>query len=49
MLLGDDVYVSEEKPALLQLIDAYDDKKSSILGTMEVPLEDTKLYGICNT
>lgn len=47
VLLGDDVYVSEEKPALLQLIDAYNDKKSSILGTMEVPLEDTKLYGIC--
>lgn len=47
VLLGDDVYVSDEKPALQQLIDAYNDKKSSILGTMEVTLEDTKLYGIC--
>nr|WIF87866.1 hypothetical protein QOL21_05065 [Acholeplasma laidlawii] len=26
VLLGDDVYVSEEKPALLQLIDAYNEK-----------------------
>jgi UTP--glucose-1-phosphate uridylyltransferase len=47
VLLGDDVYVSDEKPALQQLMDAYNDKKSSILGTMEVSLEDTKLYGIC--
>lgn len=47
VLLGDDVYVSDEKPALKQLIEAFDEKKSSILGTMEVPLEDTKLYGIC--
>ncbi len=47
VLLGDDVYVSEQRPALQQLMDAYNDKKSSILGTMEVSLEDTKLYGIC--
>ncbi|HHX76411.1 MAG TPA: UTP--glucose-1-phosphate uridylyltransferase [Acholeplasmataceae bacterium] len=47
VLLGDDVYVSDQKPALKQLIEAFDVKKSSILGTMEVPLEDTKLYGIC--
>lgn len=47
VLLGDDVYVSKEKPALKQLIDAYNEKKSSILGTLEVPDSDTKLYGIC--
>ncbi|WP_084027031.1 UTP--glucose-1-phosphate uridylyltransferase [Acholeplasma granularum] len=47
VLLGDDVYVSEDKPALKQLIDAFNEKKSSILGTMEVSDEDTKLYGIC--
>src|SRR5690554_886369 len=47
VLLGDDVYVSEDKPALKQLIEAYQLKQSTILGTMEVPDSDTKLYGIC--
>ncbi len=47
VLLGDDVYVSDTQPALQQLIEAYNDKKSSILGTMEVTLADTQLYGIC--
>lgn len=47
VLLGDDVYVSKEVPALKQLINAFDQKKSSILGTLEVPDSDTRLYGIC--
>lgn len=47
ILLGDDVYHSDKKPALKQIIDAYSEKKSSILGTMEVSDEDTKKYGIC--
>ncbi len=47
VLLGDDVYVSEPVPALKQLIDAYDKRQSTILGTLEVPDSDTKLYGIC--
>ncbi|NLK11982.1 MAG: UTP--glucose-1-phosphate uridylyltransferase GalU [Candidatus Phytoplasma sp.] len=47
VLLGDDVYVSDEKPALKQLMDAYDKTNSTILGTMEVREEDTHKYGIC--
>ncbi|MBN3490506.1 UTP--glucose-1-phosphate uridylyltransferase [Acholeplasma equirhinis] len=47
VLLGDDVYVSKTEPALKQLINAYNEKKSTILGTLEVPDSDTKLYGIC--
>ncbi len=47
VLLGDDVYVSRPVPALKQLIDAYAEKRSTILGTLEVPDQDTKLYGIC--
>lgn len=47
LLLGDDVYVGNEKPALAQLIDAYYESRCSILGTLEVDLEDTGKYGIC--
>lgn len=47
VLLGDDMYVSEGKPALKQLIDAYEIQQRSIIGTMEVSLEDTRKYGIC--
>lgn len=47
VLLGDDVYVSDKKPALSQLINAYNQTKSTILGTMEVKDEDTHKYGIC--
>jgi len=48
VLLGDDVYVNDHYPATKQMIDAYDKVKSSILGTIEVSLEDTKKYGICD-
>jgi UTP--glucose-1-phosphate uridylyltransferase len=48
VLLGDDVYVNDEYPATKQMIDAYHKVKSSILGTIEVSLEDTKKYGICD-
>ncbi|QWB96127.1 UTP--glucose-1-phosphate uridylyltransferase GalU [Mycoplasmatota bacterium] len=48
VLLGDDVYVNDDYPATKQMIDAYDKVKSSILGTIEVSLEDTKKYGICD-
>lgn len=47
ILLGDDMYVGKDKPAIKQLMDAYDKVGSSILGTMEVPLKDTSKYGIC--
>ena len=47
VLLGDDMFVSKERPASKQLIDIFKEVNSSVLGTMEVPLEDTKKYGIC--
>lgn len=48
VLLGDDVYVGNKKPALAQLIDAYNETNSSILGTLEVSDEDVSKYGICD-
>lgn len=47
LLLGDDVYVGNEKPALKQLLDAFDKTSSSILGTLKVRDEDVSKYGIC--
>ena len=46
VLLGDDMYVNHEYPAIKQMMDQYDKVQSSILGTMEVPIEQTNLYGI---
>lgn len=46
VLLGDDMYVNHEYPAIKQMADMYDKVKSSILGTMEVPKAQTNLYGI---
>ncbi len=45
VLLGDDI-VDCEKPCLKQLITAYDEYKTSILGVQEVAKEDTNKYGI---
>lgn len=45
VLLGDDVVVSQ-KPCLKQLIDVYNEYKTSILGVQEVPAEDVCKYGI---
>ena len=45
MLLGDDI-VDNETPCLKQLINAYDEYKTSILGVQEVSKEDTDKYGI---
>ncbi len=47
LLLGDDLYVGHKKPVTAQLLDAYQKTGSSILGTLEVPLEDVSKYGIC--
>lgn len=47
ILLGDDVYYSDIKPALKQIIDLFGQKNSSVLGTMEVPMDQTSKYGIC--
>lgn len=45
VLLGDDI-VDSDTPCLKQLIDAYDEYKTSILGVQEVSKEDTDKYGI---
>ncbi len=45
VLLGDDVVYSET-PCLKQMIEAYDEYKTTILGVQEVPDEDVNKYGI---
>ena len=45
VLLGDDI-VDSETPCLKQLIGAYNEYKTSILGVQEVAKEDTDKYGI---
>lgn len=45
VLLGDDI-VDSETPCLKQLIDTYDEYKTSVLGVQEVAKEDTNKYGI---
>jgi len=47
VLLGDDMYVSKDKPATKQLIEVYEKVQSTVLGTMEVAKKDTSKYGIC--
>lgn len=46
VLLGDDVVVSREKPALRQLIEVYDQYKTTIIGVQKVPPDDVSKYGI---
>ena len=45
VLLGDDV-VYANKPCLKQMIEAYDEYKTTILGVQEVAKEDVSKYGI---
>lgn len=45
VLLGDDI-VYAERPCLKQMIEAYDEYKTSILGVQEVAQEDVCKYGI---
>jgi len=45
VLLGDDV-VDSEVPCLKQLMDCYDEYKTSILGVQTVPKDDVNKYGI---
>lgn len=47
VLLGDDV-VDSRKPCLKQLIDCYDEYKTTILGVQQVPEENVPKYGIVN-
>ncbi len=46
LLLGDDVFYSEDKPALKQLIDLYEEKDVSVLGVQPVPKEIVYKYGV---
>ena len=46
VLLGDDIVHSESKPCLKQLIDAYNEYKTTILGVQAVADEDVSKYGI---
>lgn len=47
VLLGDDVVENHDgKPALKQLIDAYNQVQASIVGVQTVPEEDVSKYGI---
>lgn len=47
VLLGDDV-VDAETPCLKQLIECYNEYKTSILGVQQVPQENVSKYGIVN-
>ncbi|GER74423.1 UTP--glucose-1-phosphate uridylyltransferase GalU [Weizmannia acidilactici] len=45
VLLGDDI-VQNDPPCLKQLIDQYEQTRSSVIGVQEVPEEETHRYGI---
>jgi UTP--glucose-1-phosphate uridylyltransferase len=47
VLLGDDMYVGKDQPAIKQLADVFEKVQSTVLGTMEVELKNTSKYGIC--
>lgn len=47
VLLGDDVVVSK-KPCLAQMVDVYNEYKTSVLGVQKVPHEVVNKYGIVN-
>ena len=46
ILLGDDIVYNDEKPCLKQLIECYDEYKTSILGVQTVDKESVSKYGI---
>lgn len=46
VLLGDDVVINKNKPALQQCIDAYYKVRSTVLGVKKVPINDVDKYGI---
>jgi len=46
IMLGDDLVYNDQKPALKQLIDAYDVTNSSVVGVQTVAKEDVSKYGI---
>ena len=46
ILLGDDVVYTDQNPCLKQLIDCYDEYKTSVLGVQTVAPQDVNKYGI---
>jgi len=46
ILLGDTVLSSDDKPVIAQLLDAYEQTKSSVVALEEVPWEKTSRYGV---
>lgn len=46
VLLGDDIVYNPDKPCLKQMIEAYDEYKTTILGVQDVPKEEVDKYGI---
>ena len=46
VLLGDDVVYSDGKPCLKQLLDCFDEYKTSVLGVQQVAHENVSKYGI---
>ena len=46
VLLGDDVVYNEEQPCLKQLVDCYNEYKTSVLGVQTVKPEDVSKYGV---
>jgi UTP--glucose-1-phosphate uridylyltransferase len=45
VLLGDDI-VQSETPCIQQLINIYEETRSSVIGVQPVPVEETHRYGI---
>ncbi|MDK2920348.1 MAG: UTP--glucose-phosphate uridylyltransferase [Candidatus Petromonas sp.] len=46
VLLGDDIVDAKTKPCLKQLIDVYNEYKTTVLGVQEVSYDDVSKYGI---
>lgn len=47
VLLGDDIVFSE-KPVIGEMIKVYEKTQNGVVALMEVPPQDTQLYGICD-
>ncbi|PEI93259.1 UTP--glucose-1-phosphate uridylyltransferase [Bacillus pseudomycoides] len=46
VLLPDQVFMNEEKSALRELIEIYDEYQTNVIGVKEMKQEDLKLYGV---
>lgn len=46
VVLGDDLIISKKRECTRQLIDVFEEKKTSVIGVMQVPKNDVSKYGI---